>query len=142
METPICDVCRRTMLNTRLERSRGLCDGCAAHTGLWLEPPQLRPTRPCQRCGGTQFVASQLRDRGASQGRSFVAPLSLAIATGPQYFTPEMTAPWAPMGILVAFACRACGLTELYTLEADKILIGPEHGTYLVDYAPTDGPLR
>jgi hypothetical protein len=43
---------------------------------------------------------------------------------------------------MIAFACRGCGLTEIYTLEADKIPIGPEHGTYLVDYAPIDGPLR
>ena len=26
--------------------------------------------------------------------------------------------------------------------EADKIPIGPEYGTHLVDYTPPDGPLR
>jgi hypothetical protein len=58
------------------------------------------------------------------------------------FVTSNRAAPWAPMGILVVFACRQCGLSELYTLDADKIPIGPEYGTHLVDYAPVDGPLR
>jgi hypothetical protein len=136
---PLCPACARTPLDTRVQRSRGLCDACAVRTGLWLEPPTIRPTRPCQRCGHTQFVASQLRDRGR-----IPIPLSLSLADAERtgFVTTEHASPWAPMGILIAFACRACGLTELYTLEADRIPIGAEHGTYLVDYAPVDGPHR
>jgi predicted nucleic-acid-binding Zn-ribbon protein len=136
MAHPICRVCNSQPLATSVERRRGLCEQCAARTGLWLEPPSLRPTRPCQRCGNTQFVCSQLRERG----RGGVVPFALALAEG--YVTTQDAAPWAPMGILVAFACRQCGLTELYTLEADKIPIGPEYGTHLVDYTPIDGPMR
>lgn len=138
---PPCPACGTQPLDTRIERSRGLCDACAVATGLWLEPPSIRPTRPCQRCGHTQFVASQLRERGYV--RDTVLPLGIALAnTSAGYTTSEASEPWAPMGIMIAFACRGCGLTELYTLEADKIPIGPEHGTHLVDYTPIDGPLR
>jgi len=139
---PVCKVCNSRNLNSRLERSRGLCDECAKETGLWLEPPSIRPTRPCQRCGHTQFVCSQLRDRGGAKDAA-LAPLSLSVAhTSKGWATADSVKPWAPMGILIAFACRACGLTELYTLEADKIPIGPEYGTHLVDYTPPGGPLR
>lgn len=139
MAHPICEVCKRAPLDSSLERRRGLCDSCAKMTGLWLEPPDIRPTRPCQRCGNTQFVCSQLRERG----KGFVAPLAISLAhVGEGFVTTEEAKPWAPMGILIAFACRRCGLTELYTLEADQIPIGPEFGTHLVDYAPPDGPLR
>lgn len=72
-----------------------------------------------------------------------VIPFAIALADARDgYVTSENAAPWAPMGILVAFACRQCGLTEFYTLDADKLPIGPEHGTHLVDYTPVDGPLR
>ena len=136
---PLCKVCNTNHLSTTLERRRGHCDSCAVATGLWLEPPSIRPTRPCQRCGHTQFVCSQLRERGGN----FLWPYALSFAHTSQGFaTSEHAAPWAPMGILIAFACRACGLTEIYTLEADQIPIGPEYGTHLVDYAPIDGPLR
>ena len=75
--------------------------------------------------------------------RATVLPFAISLAhTERGFATSRAAEPWAPMGILIAFACRACGLTELYTLEADKIPIGPEHGTHLVDYTPVDGPLR
>jgi hypothetical protein len=138
---PICRACKNQALDTRVERARGLCDPCAERTGLWLEPPSIRPTRPCQRCGNTRFVASQLRER--SRDAATVLPFGIALAhTESGFITSEAAHPWAPMGIIIAFACRACGLTELYTLEADKIPIGPEHGTHLVDYTPIDGPMR
>jgi len=139
MAHPICNVCKVNQLATSVQKRRGLCDSCAETTGLWLEPPELRPTRPCQRCGNTQFICSQLRERG----QGFVAPFAIALAdTRRGFVTTDDAKPWAPMGILIAFACRACGLTEIYTLEADKIPIGPEYGTHLVDYTPSDGPLR
>ena len=139
MEDPICNVCNINPLATLVQKRRGLCDTCAEETGLWLEPPELRPTRPCQRCGNTQFICSQLRERG----KGFVAPFALALAdTRLGFVTTQDAKPWAPMGILIAFACRRCGLTEIYTLEADKIPIGPEYGTHLVDYTPSVGPLR
>jgi predicted nucleic-acid-binding Zn-ribbon protein len=143
MAHPTCPVCNTNALASNIERRRGLCEACAVHTGLWLEPPSIRPTRPCQRCGNTQFVCSQMRERG----RGGIVPFAIAMADakkdGPGGFvTSSEAAPWAPMGILVAFACRQCGLTELYTLDADKIPIGREYGTHLVDYTPTDGPMR
>lgn len=143
MPHPICRVCNHRLLTSSIERRRGLCEKCAERTGLWLEPPSLRPTRPCQRCGNTQFVCSQMRERA----KGAVIPFAIALAdadirSGTPYVTSDEAAPWAPMGILVAFACRRCGLTEMYTLDADKLPIGPEFGTHLVDYTPIDGPLR
>jgi predicted nucleic-acid-binding Zn-ribbon protein len=149
MSPPLCPVCARHFLDTPIERRRGLCDGCAKQSGLWLEPPELRPSRPCQRCGNTQFICAQLRERGAAEANEwtndlvpYVLPLSLSLAsTSRGYATLPEAAPWAPMGILIAFACRACGLTELYTLGAPELPIGPEFGTFLVECAP-QGPLR
>ncbi len=139
MAHPICRVCNTRELGLPIERRRGLCESCAERTGLWLEPPSIRPTRPCQRCGNTQFVCSQMRERS----KGAVIPFAIALADERGGFvTSDEAAPWAPMGILVAFACRQCGLTELYTLDADRIPIGPEHGTHLVDYTPADGPMR
>ena len=143
MSHPICEACNLRPLDSSIERHRGLCDPCATKSGLWLEPPAIRPTRPCQRCGNTQFVCAQLRDRA----KKAVVPLAISLAYAQPdnqagFVTSEEAAPWAPMGILVAFACRQCGLTELYTLDADKLPIGPAYGTHLVDYAPVDGPLR
>lgn len=143
MAHPICRVCNKRELASQVERRRGLCEACAEHTGLWLEPPSIRPTRPCQRCGNTQFVCSQLRDRGPGGLMPFGISLVDVDRDGKGGFvTSGKAAPWAPMGILVVFACRQCGLSELYTLDADKIPIGPEYGTHLVDYSPVDGPLR
>src|SRR3569832_2072133 len=116
MDNPICEACQKWPLSTSLMRRRGLCDACARRTGLWLAPPEVRPSRPCQRCGSSHFVASMA--------------FALANTDRGEYATTEEAEPWAPMGILLAFACRGCGLTELYTLEADRIPIGPEHGTY------------
>lgn len=140
MDNVICEACQKWPLSTSVMRRRGLCDACARRTGLWLAPPELRPSRPCQRCGSSQFVASQLRDRA----KGFLAPMAFALANTDrgEFATTDEAEPWAPMGILIAFACRGCGLTELYTLEADRIPIGPEYGTYLVDCTPQDGPLR
>jgi hypothetical protein len=77
------------------------------------------------------------------RSKGALIPFAIALADERDgVVTSDDAAPWAPMGILVAFACRRCGLTELYTLDADRIPIGPEHGTHLVDYTPTDGPLR
>lgn len=139
-----CQICHQARIDSALERRRGHCDACAATTGLWLEPPGLRPTRPCIRCGHTQFVYAQLRERAANAlAEGFLAPLALTMAPVAQgYATSEQAKPWAPMGILVAFACRSCGLTEIYTLGAAEIPIGREYGTHLVDVAPIGGPMR
>ena len=68
-----------------------------------------------------------------------------AILKAVQRTLPQIGAdPALPIGVLVAYVCRACGMTELYTAEADRIPIGPQYGTDEVDVAPvaTEGPFR
>lgn len=38
-----------------------------------------------------------------------------------------------PMGLLEAYACRRCGLTEFYTQRPDEIEIGEAHATELFE---------
>jgi hypothetical protein len=46
--------------------------------------------------------------------------------------------------VIVAYVCRGCGLTELYTMGHDQLPIGPKYGTALVDVGPPvpEGPFR
>jgi hypothetical protein len=48
-----------------------------------------------------------------------------------------------PIGVIEAYICRGCGFTELYTRDVDRIPIGPEYATELVDSMPGgEGPYR
>jgi hypothetical protein len=127
----------------------GICETCRAGLGLRDPSPPLRPPRPCGRCGGTSFVRSwTLRER-APYGRDIVHPhlAPLAVAFAPAVRTGFWSLRTAeptrstPVGLLEAYVCRACGLTELYTAGAADIPIGPEYGTELIE-VPTDGPFR
>lgn len=130
--------------------SIGVCATCRQRLGIREPGPPLRPPRPCTRCEGTTFVRSwSLRER-APYGRDIVHPhlAPLAIAFEPALRTSlgwglRMAEPSKskPVGILEAYVCRGCGLTELYTEGAAEIPIGPEYGTELIDVGG-DGPFR
>ena len=127
----------------------GICGTCRQRLGLREPEAPLRPARPCARCGGTKFVRSwSLRER-APYGHDIVhphlAPLALAFAPAVRggfwaLRTAEPTRS-TPVGIIEAYACRGCGLTELSTTGVADIPIGPEYGTELIDVAG-DGPFR
>jgi hypothetical protein len=128
----------------------GICETCRRRLGLREPGPPLRPPRPCARCAGTTFVRSfSLRER-APYGRDIVhphlAPLAITFAPAVRdrsfwaLRTAEPTRS-TPVGIIEAYVCRGCGLTELYTEGAADIPIGPEYGTELIEVT-TDGPFR
>jgi hypothetical protein len=127
----------------------GICATCRQRLGLREPDAPLRPSRPCGRCGGTTFVRSfALRER-APYGHDIVhphlAPLALAFApavrTGFWALRTAEPTRSTPVGIIEAYACRGCGLTELYTTDIADVPIGPEYGTELIEVA-SDGPFR
>jgi hypothetical protein len=89
------------------------------------------------RCDHGQFVRAVVRERGAGDWYSpRVAPLGV---TFPLQAVPSLPRSRSepdlrePIGIFEVYVCRACGFTEWYALEPDRIPIGPEYATELVD---------
>jgi hypothetical protein len=126
----------------------GVCETCRRRLGLREPGAPLRPPRPC-RCGSTTFVRSwSLRER-APYGRDIVhphlAPLAVTFAPAVRggFWSLRTAEPTrsSPVGILEAYVCRGCGLTEIYAEGAANIPIGPEYGTELIEVTP-DGPFR
>jgi hypothetical protein len=145
MDHPTCPCCEKRALTKKHERHRGVCDRCAVGTGLVVRPPELRPPRPCARCRHRTFVRAVLRDRSASggdYGGEYVAPLGVSFDTKTKRGGDVVANPDAPLGMLVAYVCRSCGFTELYTAGAAVLPIGPRWGTELVEAGPDDGPYR
>lgn len=128
-----------------------LCADCREGLGLLMdELPVQRPAGPCRRCDGSEIVQALLRDRN-SVGSSLhmqLAPIALAYGVYSERAVFGRNAPARPLasdfqGMLVAYACRSCGYTELYTLDAPEIPIGVEHGTKLLRYENAEaGPYR
>ena len=148
-----CRVCKNDRELSRV----GICKECHLELGIVLPAAPLRPEVPCARCRGTSFVRSwglreieaQNRTAWASEysavGVRFAA-LSLAVVPGFRYASlGEVEASSEAsfrLGIIEAYACRACGFTELYTHDAAAVAIGPEFGTELVELPPGEGPYR
>jgi len=132
-----CRICHK-------EAERGanpMCRDCRASFGLpdrWPESRRL-PHR-CLRCGHGQFVRALIRERGAGDWYSRrLAPLAVTFPRQKVISVAGDSRPLneldlrEPIGLLEVYACRACGFTEWYTLEPDRIPIGPEYATELVD---------
>jgi hypothetical protein len=146
---PTCPACSKRPLRSASERVRELCDRCAKDTGLWQKVPPLRPARPCTRCNHTRFVRAQLRERAATGGdhsAAYMAPLAISFATEQAgvFALRQRARPHEPIGIIVAYVCQRCGFTELYTLGANQIPIGPQYGTEMIEVGPDGaaGPFR
>jgi hypothetical protein len=150
MLNQVCPICESRPLVSPAEAKRGACDLCAADTGIWIDPPDLRPHVPCVRCNHGELVCSVMRERtvtGAGDGVSeSVRPLAVSFDvrdTG--IFRVRRAADGsACWGLLVAYVCRRCGFTELYATDPAQIPIGPRYGTRLIDVNPpaSDGPFR
>jgi hypothetical protein len=108
-------------------------------------PPAQRPPVPCTRCHGTRFVRVIPREHGANP---WVAPMTLTQAPNIHdagLFSSHLTA-GSPRfdegwGLVETYVCLTCGFMEWYCHAPQKIPIGPEYNTELVDYAPA-GPYR
>lgn len=146
---PKCQGCTQKFEKEAL--TEGLCVECRSELGLLLEElPVLRPAGPCRRCSGQEIIQSLLRERGASGGdhvHSFLRPLAVshAIEDVESFWTGEKKGVRpnleAYTGALVAYVCRSCGFTELFTTSPSQIPIGPEHGTRLLK-PDEGGPYR
>lgn len=120
----------------------GLCAECRIALGLTAGPvPELRPAGPCQRCGYPEIVQCLMRERGATGGDhsdAHVRPLAVGFTPADirTFWTNRKTGTEAdldaPIGVLVAYVCRRCGFTELFTDSPGAIPIGAEHGTRLL----------
>jgi hypothetical protein len=128
-----------------------LCGKCRKALGLPSTPiPVLRPPGPCQRCSHPEIIQSLVRERAASGAdyvNAYAAPLavSLGLTDVTTVFTGRKVGTTAaldePHGLIVAYVCRRCGFTELYTTDAQQIPIGPEYGTRLLGEGE-GGPYR
>lgn len=147
-----CRLCSKKYPTLNAEQ---ICPSCATRHGLLERTEPLRPRVPCTRCNGTRFVrCTALRERSSTsgnraahntrgeQGAEYVAPLGATFAhekwPGREVFVPNFK---APIGAFEAYICHNCGLTELYTRDAQRIPVGPEYGTEWFD-AGGDTPYR
>jgi DNA-directed RNA polymerase subunit RPC12/RpoP len=114
-----------------------ICSDCRTNHGLGTTArPSMRPPVPCRTCGHTQLVRILLRERTGEYSSHVPLTLTYGIRHDPGgVFTTSSVEPdhSQPLGVLDAWVCRACGLTELYAREPASIPIGPEYATELVD---------
>jgi len=140
-----CGRCGRGPGHAHIFDEHGVCWQCRQAndlTGLPMHADKaMRPPVPCGRCGGRSFVrVHQVRERGTTGG-DIVAerpkPLALSFDVDPD----GKVRLDRPLGLVEAYACRGCGLTELYTKDANEIPIGERYGTELFE-VPDAGPFR
>lgn len=127
-EPTACLLCEG-ILNTRVERSRRVCDGCAAKTGVVVQQPSPRTRTPCAKCQFTQFIRAVPREiAGNAAGPMFAAHQIEA-----DYGVVEPLDVRRGFGVLEAFICKRCGFVEWYCQDPLEIPIGPEYMTEEVD---------
>jgi hypothetical protein len=137
-----CTICKSRPLTSDSERRATVCEVCARQTGIWTYAAAIRPRLPCRGCGHMQLIRAMARERAAPH----LAPLAISFApVQGEWGGADVAAdPQRAIGVIVAYVCRGCGLTELYTMAHDQLPIGPEYGTALVDVGPPvpEGPFR
>lgn len=146
---PTCRICARAI--EAYPGTFNICLECANTLGVMPMPPTRRPARPCLRCNATRFVRTIPREY-TGPGRDYVservAPMKLTATphvTPPLFYggnnvsAPDITN--QGHGTLEAYACLGCGAVEWYCLDPERIPIGPEYMTEIVDCAP-DAPYR
>jgi hypothetical protein len=119
-----------------------MCAECHDRHRLPRAYADARPNQPCASCRGTTFVRVRaLRERqDFDEGRrTSVDLLACTFEIGKRTTFTGRIHSWVdtdqPRGVISAFVCRSCGLTELYAHEPHKIPIGPEYATDLIDIA-------
>jgi hypothetical protein len=123
-----------------------ICAECAEKLGVIPMPPPRRPARPCLRCNGTRFVRAIPREytaHGADYVWERVAPMTLTATplvkeriffSGNEVQAPDIAE--HGHGKLEVYACVGCGYVEWYCLDPERVPIGPEYMTELVDVTP------
>jgi hypothetical protein len=132
----------------------GLCARCHERLAIPAHTEPLRPYGPCARCSGTEFVRSLAVREWAARERlmppasrrvePYLTPLALSYRPMVQtsmWSGKRLPTAYIPIGLVEAYVCRACGLTEFYTHRPRDIPIGPEYGTELFVLG-SEGPFR
>jgi len=135
-----CKVCKRETVDNPepATLASGICNGCRSKLGVMPMPPARRPARPCGRCNGMKFVRGIPREHDGTP-----APMVLThpVSTTQQMLSSllEAVVPSHRLGIgvLEVYVCLGCGYIEWYCQEPEKLPIGPEYMTELVDYTST-----
>ncbi len=127
-----------------------LCATCRSRLGL-VAGPAVRRALPCQRCNHPQLVRALARELTSSPGEyggRELFPMAVSLVPKPKtgFFSG------APkgvdeghferlVGVLEMYVCRQCGFTEWYCRDPQRLPIGEEFGTELIDITP-DAPYR
>lgn len=122
-----------------------ICAECANKTGVVPMPPARRPRKPCLRCNATRFIRAMPREytaEGGDYSRSVAAPMTVTAPPGQRerFFggydvvTPNIVATGS--GRLEMYICLQCGAVEWYCQDPERVPIGPEYMTEIVDVAP------
>ena len=124
-------------VESETDNVKALCPDCVRKLGV--QHPQTntsRPPSPCARCGSGILVRCAIRERGGEYEHPRPLSATFGVAESQAWFsdkTSRTASTHQPIGLFEAFICRACGFTEWYCHEPDKIPIGLEYGTALVD---------
>ncbi|MBX3158115.1 MAG: hypothetical protein KF773_19255 [Deltaproteobacteria bacterium] len=123
-----CRSCKRERFD--VSAAEQMCGACVKKLGVTPLPPPRRRAVPCRHCSGLQFA--RVVPRGFALTYTF-DPATEAFAGPTVRPQPEQL-----RGILEAYVCRACGAVEWFCNDAERIPIGPEYNSDLVDYAGTE----
>lgn len=141
--TPTCRFCARPV--GPFPAGFNMCAECASELGVMPMPPPRRPPRPCQRCSATRLIRAIPREytgSGYELSSQRVAPMMLTASPplpGGPAVAPNIA--FHGHGLLETYTCLGCGFVEWYCLNPERIPIGPEYMTELVDLTP-DTPYR
>ena len=120
--------------------THAICHACRGAFGLSVDaPPSQRPPVPCTRCGRTQLVRILVREQTGEYSTLVPMALTFGRVTDSSFWNSKQATPpdsTVPFGVLDAYVCRKFGFTDLFTREPEKIPIGVECGTELIDVGP------
>ncbi len=120
----------------------GVCSDCRSRLGIIPMPPARRLLKPCRQCNAMRFIRVIPRELSATGGdyvQAHAGPMTATIRpdTAPKMLfagknvgTPT---PSSGIGLLELYICTGCGLSEWYCHDPDRIPIGPEYMTELID---------
>lgn len=146
-----CKLCERDTSPPLPETTAtGVCEECRKKLGIVSLPPSRRQPRPCAHCSGMRFVRSvprELTATGSDYVNQEVAPMTATLvpATSPKLLFSGRSVEDAGVhhgaGRLEIYICVRCGLVEWHCMDPERIPIGPEFMTEMIDLAP-ESPYR
>lgn len=145
MADALCSVCGTKKLASADEVTNSICAACAAKVRPRATTADPRPRVPCRGCNHTQLLRTILVDETDVSYREAGVPVGdprvdRAVWSG------EIKAIVPTLGeraTLIAYVCRGCGLTELYTDGFAELRVGPQYSTELIDVSGgSAGPFR